>query len=122
MDLSGTVAGGGLSNAKMGYSVQPACGAAGAGGLWRAESGGWFGGAAIYFNWFDNSIVVNANGERVLGPGRDGEYTIWEDCYGQQRYILAQESVLAEYELGFCGRPWLISEIITVYDLQGAVC
>ena len=71
------------------------------------------------FNWFDNSIVVNANGERILGPGRDGEYTIWEDCYGQQRYILAQESVLAEYELGFCGRPWLISEKITVYDLQG---
>ncbi len=26
---------------------------------------------------------------------------------------------MAEYELGFCGRPWLISEKITVYDLQG---
>ena len=69
------------------------------------------------FNWFDNSIIVNANGERILGPGRDGEYTIWEDCYGQQRYILAQESVLAEYELGFCGRPWLISE-----KLQYTIC
>ena len=70
------------------------------------------------FNWFDNSIVVNANGERILGPGRPDEYySILEDSQGRQRYIMSANRTYTDPDGD--EYPEMLASEYQVYDLQG---
>lgn len=71
------------------------------------------------FSWFENSTVVNSEGERILGPGRDGEYHIMADSQGKQLYILTEERIFPEDAPGIGGQPWLVRDSLAIYDLQG---
>ena len=68
--------------------------------------------------WEFGNTCVNANGERVLGPGRPDEYySILEDSQGRQRYIMSANRTYTDPDGD--EYPEMLASEYQVYDLQG---
>ena len=68
--------------------------------------------------WEFGDTCVNANGERVLGPGRPDEYySILEDSQGWQRYIMSANRTYTDPDGD--EYPEMLASEYQVYDLQG---